>query len=438
MGMFSKLFGSSGSDKADKMRQAAIDAFNSIQTPALKDLQVQLQQYVSAGKLTPEQAEAQLLSSNAFNDIVTDPSYTGAAKQALQQMQDIATKGGLTAVDKAQLNDITNQQNQEAKSRNASIMQNAQERGTGSSDLNIVNQLLNEQSAADRASNSGVQVAANAEARALQAMQAAGAQGSALEKQAYAEEANKAQAQNAIDLFNKQTLNQTNLYNTDTANRAQAANLSNDQTISNANTSTANQEKVSNAQAVQQQYNDVMQKAQGQAGVYNQWANDATAQAKNEKAADMALTGDLLKGGATAVGTAFAGPVGGAVAGQSIGGGNTTNKLYKDEGSLPGYSEGGPVEGCNYCSGGMCMEHGGKVPGIPNVPHNSPKNDTVKANLSPGEVVVPLDAQNDDKEFEAFMERFRPSKQKKSNIHVPPEAKALANLHQRISDLEAK
>src|SRR5229473_5887967 len=185
MGMFESLFGSSGSDKADKMRQAAIDAFNSIQTPALKDLQVQLDKYIQAGKLTPQQAETQLLSSNAFNNIVTDPSYVGAQKQALQQMQQVATQGGLTAVDKAQLQDITNQQNQEAQGRNAAVMSQARERGMGGSDINIVNQLMNEQGAADRASQAGTNVAANAQTRALQAMQAAGTQGGQLQAQQY-------------------------------------------------------------------------------------------------------------------------------------------------------------------------------------------------------------------------------------------------------------
>jgi hypothetical protein len=53
MGMFSSLFGSSGSDKADKLRREAVAAFDAIQTPALSALQVQLDKYVQAGTLTP-------------------------------------------------------------------------------------------------------------------------------------------------------------------------------------------------------------------------------------------------------------------------------------------------------------------------------------------------------------------------------------------------
>lgn len=468
MGMFSKLFGSSGSDKADKMRQQAIDAFNAIQTPELKDLQIQLDKYVQAGKLTPEEAEAQLLSSNAFNDITTDPSYTGAAKQALQQLQQIGTQGGMTAIDKAQLQDITNQQNQEAKSRNEAVMSQARERGMGGSDISTVNQLLNEQSAADRASQAGTNVAANAQQRALQAIQASGGLGQSLEGQAYGEAANKAAAQNAIDLFNKQTLNQTNLYNTQTSNAAQAANLANAQSVGNANTETGNANKEYNAAAVQQQYNDALQKANGEAGVFGQWANDATAQAAKEKAADMGITSGLLQGGATALGAAFGGPAGAAAGSTAFKPKNPTEDAFNTNYNTNNFSDGGEVTADHpehpehlamgghvhcYANGGDVHHHpdcymskggqtqdfrsGGHVPGVAKVPGNSPKNDTVDAKLSPGEIVVPRSAANDDDEFNHFMEKFRPSKQPKAlSPHVPVEAKALANLHTRIQRLE--
>jgi len=338
MGMFSSLFGSSGSDKADKMRQSALDAFNSIKTPALADLQVQLDKEVSAGTLTPAQAEAQLLQSNAFNDIATDPSLTGAAKQALVQLQQIGTQGGMTAIDKAQLQDITNQTNQQAKSRNASVLQNAQERGVGGSGLEMANTLMSEQAAADRASQAGTDVAANAQQRALQAIQAAGGLGQSLEGQEFGEKATKANAQNAIDLFNAQTGNETNRYNTGTANQAQAANLENAQNISNANTGIANTNKTYNAAQNQTVFNDALQKAQGIAGQYDQWAKSAEDQKKAEQGADLALTGGLIQGGATAGSYMMGGPAAGAVTS------GATKKIGPQfPGQGVGYSEGGEV-----------------------------------------------------------------------------------------------
>lgn len=346
MGMFSSLFGSSGSDKADKLRQQAIDAFNNIKSPELADLQIKLNDYVNQGVISPEQAEAQLMQSNAFNDIVLDPANSEAQKMALTQLQQIGSEGGMTAVDKAQLQDITNEQNQTAKSRNASIMQNAQERGMGNSGIAAVNQLMSEQSAADRASQQGTQVAANAQLRALQAMQAAGQLGGQMEDRQYGQASNKAQAQNAIDQFNAQALNGTNMANVQAKNAAQAANVANAQNIANMNTQTQNQNKQYNSQQVQNDYNNKLQKAQGVSGTLNNWANDATAQAKAETGADMALTSGLIQAGATA----FGGPIAGMAAGQTTSGMQSAPsgydpKMAANQYARLGYSDGGIVKG---------------------------------------------------------------------------------------------
>lgn len=493
MGMFSKLFGGAGSDKADKLRAQALEAFTSIQTPQLKDLQIQLDKYVQAGRMTPEQAEAQMLGSSAFNDIVTDPSFVGAQKQALQQMQNVATEGGLTAIDKAKLNDITIQQNQQNKSQNAATMQQAQQRGMGGSDINTVNQLINEQGAADRASNAGLNVAAQAQARALQAMQAAGQQGGAMQAQQYGEQAEKAKAANAIDVFNKQTLNQTNLYNTQSANEAQAANLAETQRVSDANVGAGNANLKYNAQQNQAVFDNAMAKAGGVANVAQKSADAADA----ASAAERNASAGLISGAAQMGGTALAGPLGGMIAGGMTRGpadaaarpdtrmGSTNSNYRRNKDGSYNFAEGGEVcmnEGGEAKTPPLPIKSNGKgwtlsdpngevvgdfpsysdavdfaqkveqkqphvkdfkdggpVPGQAQVAGDSPKNDTVDAKLSPGEVVVPRSAMDDDKEFEQFMERFRPSKRdKKPDSDKPLMAQALENLHARLRKIEGQ
>lgn len=506
MSLFQSLFGSSGSDKADKLRQQAVDAFNSIKTPDLAALQIQLNDYVNQGKITPEQAEASLLGSNAFNSIATDPSNTAAQKQALTQLQQIGSQGGITAIDKAQLQDITDTQNQQNKSQNAASMQQAQQRGVGGSQLNQVNRLINEQGAADRAARSGTDVAANAQARALQAIQQAGQLGGQMEAQQYGEAANKANAQNAIQQFNAQTQTANNQYNTGAANNAQAMNLQNAQNVSNANTSAQNANKQYNAQQNQTVFNDDIQKANGVAGIYTQGANAADAAAAKDQAANVGLTSGLIGAGATAL----AGPAGGVAANGATSGSTGFNpntmstnpyQSYKqnpntqfafsdggivpdqdkdtlsDEdqfkdfmasfsgkkpvnkvpinfnndsntfdvttasntpgGSYPSYIEAamqaeklkeladqnkmsgggmshkpidvaaprGEHEDCEMCSGGMCMKHGGKVPGKAKVAGDSPINDTVPATLSPGEVVLPRTVVQQPEQIPSFVEK---------------------------------
>jgi hypothetical protein len=610
MALFDALFGSPTSDAAQKARQDALNAFNAVQTPELSALQVQLQKEVVAGTLTPEQASAQLIGSNAFNQIATDPSLVGAQKQAIQQLQQIGTQGGLTAVDKAQLNDINNAQNQQNQSQNQATMQQAQQRGMGNSGINQVNQLVNEQGSADRAANSGLNVAAQAQARALQALQGAGSQAGALQGQEYSQAANKAQAQNAIDLFNKQTLNSTNLYNVNAANQAQAANLQNAQTVANTNTGIANTQAQTNADAVQKQYQDAMQKASGVAGIDTGAANAAQQNASQQYGANVGLTSGLIQAGAKAGASAFGGPAAAAIpesGSTSAPAGYDPNMAANQTASL-GYAEGGevtedhpdhpmhlamgghvhcyshggevshhpecymaqggevPADGTppddastgevnqsfmqgmmdrpkpsmpvewdennrswdlrdktgnkvgsfanysdaldfadkvkskavpqptqkmakggkigpikkgalhkqmgvpqgqpmpakrleqathsdnellrkraqfaenakhwNHAAGGDVLDFraGGPVPGTPAVPHNSLQNDTVPAKLSPGEVVVPLDAQKTDGDFENFMNQFKPSK-KAQAPRIAPDVSlpklALNNLHKK-------
>ena len=474
MGMFTSLFGSSGSSNADRLRQEAIDAFASIKTPELSDLQVQLSKYVQSGVLTPEQAETEMLKSSAFNDIVSDPSLAGAQKQALSSMQNVAKSGGLTAIDKAQLQDITNQQNQDARSRNESVMQGARERGMGGSDISTVNQLMNEQGAADRASRQGTDVAAQAQVRALQAMQAAGSTAGTIRGQDYAEQAKKAEAENAIDLFNKQTLNQTNAYNVENANKAQAANLANAQAIANANTATGNENKMYNAQQNQNVFQDQMAQASGVSGASMHAADSETAAANQDRAANAGMTSGLLQTGGTIVGGIYGGPVGAEVGGQI---GKKVGQQYSDSTTAQSYAKGGEV--CMEEGGEVTMdkddfkdEHnrllgvlgsedpvklqdeasrqkeemgeqdlsrGGSVPGRALRPGNSLENDIVPAKLSPGEVVVPRSAMTDDQEFEKFMEQFRPSKKaNKIDESIPMHTRALADLHKRLSNLEGK
>jgi hypothetical protein len=441
MGLFSSIFGKAKVDTASY--QKAIDAFNSIATPELSALQVQLDKYVQAGKLSPEAAESVLLNSNSFNDIKLDPALQGAQKQALQQLQNIATQGGLTATDKAQLNDITQEQNTTARGRNEAILSNARERGIGGSGLELTSQLLNEQEAANRASERGTQVAANAEQRALASLQAAGQMGGQMEAQQYGEAANKAQAQNAIDKFNAETQQNTNLLNVQNRNAAEAANLAATQDISNKNTATQQTEAAQNAAAVQQDYANKMGKAQNVANVYQNMAGANTQANQQEKAADVGLASGLLGAATTAGGYMMAGPAGGVAA-------SKTNPY----GWKPGMSsfEGG-------------YSQGGKVPGTPEVDGDSPKNDKVPAMLSPGEIVVPRSAAQDEEDFAKFM---REAKSRPMNcggkVHMaqggevpaeipmeapmaPPEApqalsnedmvaKALKSLQYRVTNLE--
>jgi len=431
MGLFSSIFGGAKFDSAGYNK--AIDAFKSIATPELTALQVQLDKYVQAGKLTPEAAESVLLNSNSFNDIKLDPALQGAQKQALQQLQNIASQGGLTATDKAQLNDIATEQNTLARGRNEAIKQSARERGIGGSGLELTSQLLNEQEAANRASTQGTQVAANAEQRALQSLQAAGQLGGTMEAQQYGQQANKAAAQNAIDRFNAETQQNTNLYNVGTRNQAQAANLAATQDIANKNTGTAQQQALYNAQQNQADYANKMTKAQNLAQAYQAKAGASNAAAQAAQGAELGFMSGLIGTAGTVAGGMMSGPA--ATPATST----TRPKIYGDNTTAQSYAEGGEVKDpddkmIEFSKEDMIDEHerlipqlegkekkeqtdeldeirdmtdGGKVPGKAKLLGDSEQNDTVPAMLSPGEIVVPRSAAQDEQDYMNFMKEAK-------------------------------
>lgn len=55
------------------------------------------------------------------------------------------------------------------------------------------------------------------------------------------------------------------------------------------------------------------------------------------------------------------------------------------------------------------LKNGGMVPGVPTVPGDSPKNDTVHAMLSPGEIVIPRSLVDDPERAKRFIEEINGS-----------------------------
>lgn len=290
-GITDALFGSGGADDS----QAAVNTYNNLAPPTTDQEKILLQQYVDQGQLTPEQAQAALVNSNAYDSMNLDSTGKEAQIQALQSLQNIGNNGGLTDSDKAQLQDIQNQQNTNARGARDAVIQSADARGAGGSGLSELAQLQANQDAASNASTQDLAVAGQGQARALAALEAAGTQGGALNQQQFAQQQAIANSQNAIAQFNAQNTQQTNLTNTAADNAAAAANLSNKQNVANANTGVANQQEVANQGLAQQNYEDSLQKANGQAGAYTSAANNAN----TDRSQDMSLIGTLGSAAAT-------------------------------------------------------------------------------------------------------------------------------------------
>lgn len=289
------LFGINGQDPGQSYNQAAEQGYGDLNTPSPEDLSAKLQQMVYQGDITPEMATAIQQNPSLMGTIQTNPAGNAAQMQSLAKLTSIGQNGGMTPEDEAQLNQIQTQVGaQERGARNA-IQQNAQARGVAGSGMELASELANNQNGATNANTAGLDVAANAQQRSLQALSAAGQLGGQFEGQKFGEAASKAQAQDAINKFNAQNTQNTTNTNVTAANNALYRNANTRQDLSNQNTNISNEQAIQNAQAHQAAYQDSLSRLAGQSGAYSNLAKGAQYGNQQQNSFNGALLGTAGK-----------------------------------------------------------------------------------------------------------------------------------------------
>jgi hypothetical protein len=142
------------------------------------------------------------------------------------------------------------------------------QRGLGGSGMELQAQLQGQQAAGDRDAMSGLNIAAQAQDRALQAIQGSGQLASQYRNQDFQEQAARAKAQDAINEFNARNLQGVQHANVGYQNRAQEMNLENAQNIANKNVDLANKEQQYNKELLQKQFDNQLAVANGMSGQY--------------------------------------------------------------------------------------------------------------------------------------------------------------------------
>jgi len=275
MGLFGAIgnFLSGGNQgKAAKASQAAVDALANLETPDVTQMELQLEELVQQGVLTPEQAQVYLQDKSEMAGISTDPSLQTAQYDALEGLQDIS-QNGMTAMDRAKLGEIQTQEQTQARGAREAIMQSAQQRGAGGSGMELLQQMQNQQDSATRQSSRDLGVAGMAQQRALDALQAGGAMAGQMQGQSFDQKAQQAKSQDVINQFN--TANQQHAANrvADSNNSAQAANLAATQSIADAGVHTRNTQQQSNKQLAQLDFDNRYKKAGGVSNAHNAQAD---------------------------------------------------------------------------------------------------------------------------------------------------------------------
>ena len=263
--------GASSGDKSQAAHfggQAYQDILNAGAPPDLAK-QIYLQQYGSAGTLTPTQEQNINAGQSQMMGISEDPQTRAAQVQALNLLSQRAS-GGLNPEDMAKFNQLQQQAQSDAQAKQQQIMQNFAARGQGGGGAELSALLANQQGSANRESEGGMQLGAQASQNALQAALQSGQLGGQLRSQDFGQASAKAQAQDMMNRFNVQNQVAQQQRNVQAQNQAQQYNLTQNQNIANANTQQNNNNQYYQNQMAQQQWQDQMARANALSGA--DWA----------------------------------------------------------------------------------------------------------------------------------------------------------------------
>jgi len=282
------------SSRADSLYNNAFSLINNVGVPNVEDMELQLQDLVLQGILSPEDAQAALAGDSAMGGITLDPALKQKQMASLAALQDLADNGGVTLTDQANLRKTMDQVNAEERGARDAIISNADARGMGGSGLALMSQMKNQQDAATRASNAGLDMTAKARDMALQALIQGGTQAGNVRSQDFNEQSQIAQGQDAISKFNAANQQQTNLANTAARNNAQQMNLQAKQAIANTNTAQRNSSQQYNKELQQKNYENQMNKAQTGANLLTGHAASSQAQSNADRENNQKLIGTAL------------------------------------------------------------------------------------------------------------------------------------------------
>ena len=289
--------GMMGQDDKSGEQLARLTAMaNEIPLPVLKEYYPELYQQVV--QLNPELETAVNLGPSEMQGIATDPVLRQAQLKALASLQGIGEAGGRDAQFLAEQGRLESDINQNLQGQQGAVLQNMAARGMSGSGLELVAQNQNIQGAANRQAQMEMDLKAQAQQRALQAIMQGGQLGGQMQAQDFGQAAAKAQAADAIARFNAQ--NQQNVIGQNVAakNQAQAWNAQTAQNVANQNVGTRNQATQYNLSIPQMQYQNQLNKLAAVSGAGMAEANNMARQAAEQNQ----FAGNLISAGAQAYG----------------------------------------------------------------------------------------------------------------------------------------
>jgi hypothetical protein len=309
------------------------------QLSALEEYQRAIDEYTSrdAENYLPE-----YMADTNLKGVTTDPKYKEYELQALRALEEQA-KDGFTAQDRAAMARTETDVNRANRGRIGAIQQNMQSRGISGSGLDLVAQMQSAQDANEIAAMRALERDALGADRRSQGAAQLGNLSSQLQGRDFEQQARKATAQDQINQFNTQNRNNASTWN------------------------------------IENRQNWAGNKMQAKTGLGQMKYNAATEEYNQALARD-AEERRKRQGVASGVLGAIGGVAGGVL-------GSAAGPLGTAAGASAGAQAGAAL--------GSAFAYGGRIPGEPTVPYDSPVNDTVTFTGSPGETILPLSASKD-------------------------------------------
>ena len=236
------------------MLKNAGNALNGVNAPDLTKLIPQLRLQVMQGSMTPAQAAAAVQEASRMGSVQTDQASLQGQRAALGQLANIGANNGMTEADRAALNATMNQTNANAAQQRAAMLQQLQMQGNAGTGAELASRLSGVQGGANANAAAGASTAQAAQARALQAIQANLQGNAALNTQQFSQEAQKAQAQDAVNNFNAQARQAANLANAGYTQQAGLTNFDTANKIAATNTGIQNQQAMMPYNATQSNF----------------------------------------------------------------------------------------------------------------------------------------------------------------------------------------
>lgn len=397
------------------------DAYGNLQVPDYIPVDYQGPQEASDIRVDP--AALERVGPSAYGNISADPQYKEAQLAQLSALQDLRDKGGMNLTDRANLNELQNEDASRERGARGAIMDTMHARGSGNNGMELTALLNSQQGAANRQSSNSLRTAGMAQDRALQAGNSAAGLAGQMGTQDFNQQAQIAAARDNAAKFNAQMSNANSQFNAGAQFNQQAANQRKSQGVNDATAMAGNNSQTMNRYTMPNaQFGNAATKAGGLANAGKAQSDYYGNQAAAGQRAQGGLLGGIMQLGGSAM-SAFGGGRGGAAAGGqgaaaggSAAGGAAQPAFNATNGSQGQYNLGlgqGAAgssytpTGADYGMGSMAWKYGtetptlagfsdgGMVPGQAPIPGDSAQNDVVQAALSPGEMVMPRSVTQD-------------------------------------------